>query len=357
MTVLTYLSTQTDPEARGRALGEAFAGGVGGAWLRYERIFAAGGVDAARAHELGESALQALDGWAPDLSAELRGIAAGAGLPAWRVAAVNARTEIMARVRTKTPGECSTAVVLPRDGGAPRTIQTWDWLQSLRDAKLLWRVELASGRVVKTFTELGVLGKIGVNDAGLGVHFNFLQHHDDGLGDGTGVPVHLVARRILDEASTVDEATAIARSAPVTASTALTVVTQDDARTLELSPAGVGVVAPDPDGVLLHTNHFLDPELAEGERLAPEDPDTIARYDELERRRAGLSAPTPEQRAEALVLHREDGAALCCHPELGATLADEWETLLTISLSVPDATLTYIDGAPCQAAAVGWSTF
>jgi isopenicillin-N N-acyltransferase-like protein len=230
-------------------------------------------------------------------------------------------------------------------------------LQSLRDAKLLWRIELASGRTVKTFTELGVLGKIGVNDAGLGVHFNFLQHHDDGLGDGVGVPVHLVARRILDEASTLDEATAIARSAPVTASTALTIVTRGGARTLELSPAGVGVIEPDADGVLLHTNHFLDPELAAGERLAPDDPDTLARYDELQRRRAGLSAPTAAARAEALVLHREDGAALCCHPELGAGVADEWETLLTVALGVTDATLTYIDGAPCEAAAVGWSTF
>jgi isopenicillin-N N-acyltransferase like protein len=357
MTVLTYNSTQADPEARGRALGEAFAGGVGGAWLRYEQIFAAGGVDAARAHDLGESALRAVEAWAPSLAAELRGVAVGAGVPAWRVAAVNARTEILARVRTKTPGECSTAVVLPQDGSPPRTIQTWDWLQSLRDAKLLWRVELASGRVVKTFTELGVLGKIGVNDAGLGVHFNFLQHHDDGLGEGTGVPVHLVARRILDEASTLDEATAIAASAPVTASTALTVVTRDGARTLELSPRGVGIVEPDEDGVLLHTNHFLDGELATGERLAPDDPDTIARYEELERRRTALSAPTAAARADALVLHREDGAALCCHPELGATLADEWETLLTVSLSVTDATLTYIDGAPCQAGAVGWSTF
>lgn len=360
MSIATFATDHADPTERGHALGAAFAPGVREAWRRYEAIFAAGGIDAAAARGLGEGALEAVDSWAPDLAAEVRGVAAGAGVPAWQVGALNARTEIMARARTPVPGECSTSVTLPAAGGAPRTIQTWDWLQSLRDTKLLWRIELAGGRVVKTFTELGVLGKIGVNDAGLGVHFNFLQHRDDGQGD-VGVPVHVVARRLLDEAATVAEATALARSAPVSASTALTVVAYDGAhgaaRTLELSPAGLGVVEPDAGGRLLHTNHFMDPLLAAGERLAPEDPDTIARLDELGRRAAALGAETVAERAAALAVHREDGAALCCHPVAGATLADEWETLLTVALEVEAATMAYFDGAPCAATPEAWRTF
>jgi isopenicillin-N N-acyltransferase-like protein len=359
MAILTYSSAPADPFTRGEALGAAFAGGVAEAWRGYERVFGAAGIEGGDLRGLGEEALEVVRGWAPALADEIAGLAAGAGVPAWQVGALNARTEILGRVRTPVPGECSTAVLVPAGGGAPRTIQTWDWLQSLRDAKLLWRIEHRDGRVVKTFTELGVLGKVGVNDAGLGVHFNFLQHEGD--GGAVGVPVHLVARRILDEARTVAEAGAIAASATVSASTALTVVAYDGeratARTFELSPAGLGTIDPGPDGVLLHTNHFLDDELAAGERLAPTDPDTVARLEELDRRRAAVTAPSVADRASALVVHREDGAALCCHPDEGAGLADEWETLITLALDVDAGTLTYSDGAPCQATPDGWQTF
>ena len=161
------------------------------------------------------------------------------------------------------------------------------------------------GRTVHLFTEFGIVGKIGVNDAGLGLHFNILHHRDDGRG--AGVPVHVVARRILDEAATVEEATAIARSATVSASTVLTVVAWDDerasARCLELSPAGVGVLEPDADGVLAHTNHFLDPRLARGElrdRLRRHDPQPASTRSAAGSRRVAFSgrcrAPAPRAR-------------------------------------------------------------
>jgi isopenicillin-N N-acyltransferase-like protein len=359
MAVLTFTSPPAEPFDRGEALGRAFAATVARAWSGYERIFTAAGVDARDLRGLGEQALGVVGDWAPALASEMMGLATGAGVPAWQVGALNARTEILGRVRTPVPGECSTAVLAPPGGGAARTIQTWDWLHSLRDAKLLWRIEHPGGRVVKTFTELGVLGKLGVNDAGLGIHFNLLHHDSD--GDGVGVPVHLVARRILDEASTLAEAEEIARSAAVSASTALTVVADDgvraDARTFELSPAGLGVLGADAGGVLLHTNHFLDPDLAAGERLAPTDPDTVARLEELERRRDVVTAERVADRAAALVVHREDGAALRCHPDPGAGPADEWETLLTVALDVAAGTMTYLDGAPCQATPDAWRTF
>ena len=112
-------------------------------------------------------------------------------------------------------------------------------------------------------------------------------------GGAPGVPVHVVARRILDEAATVAEATAIARSATVSASTVLTIAAWDgeraSARCLELSPAGVGVLEPDAAGVLAHTNHFLDPVLARGERPTDVDATTRGRLESLGRRGRGAA--------------------------------------------------------------------
>jgi isopenicillin-N N-acyltransferase-like protein len=201
-----------------------------------------------------------------------------------------------------------------------------------------------------------MVGKIGVNSAGLGVHFNVLGHVAD--GGATGVPVHVVARHVLDEAATVEEAAALARSAGVSASTVLTVAGWDGeratARCLELSPAGVGELEPDADGVLLHTNHFLDAALARGERLAADDPTTRRRLALLAEHAADLrAAADPTARAAALLDH---DTGLCCHADAEQPFDDRWETLATVSLDLAAARLHLHEGGPCGIAAgtAGW---
>ncbi|MFD2354246.1 C45 family autoproteolytic acyltransferase/hydrolase [Nonomuraea ferruginea] len=206
--------------------------------LGYNALFAAAGATDGQVRAWGERALERAVGWAPHLADEIGGIAAGAGLEPWQVAVVNARTEILAALDVARPGECSTSVVLPGDGLPPRTVQTWDWLGHLRDAPVLWAYEARPGHGVRTFTEAGALAKIGVNTAGLGVHFNILRHGADGADPG--VPVHLIARRILDEAATVEEAADLARSATVSASTVITAVTMRRGRGDRDLPGGRG---------------------------------------------------------------------------------------------------------------------
>lgn len=328
-------SDEADPARRGRGLGEGRRERIVACWSGYERLFAAVGAGAVR--EVGEAALERIGAWAPDLAAEIDGIAAGAGLEPWQVSALNARTEVLARAR----GECSTVVVVPPEGGPPRTLQTWDWHEHLRDTASVWELTPRPGRVVRTFTELGIVGKIGVNDAGLGLHFNILRHASD--GGRVGVPVHVVARRILDEAESVAEAAAIARSAEVAASTVLTVVDRGTAACLELSPAGMAELPIGDDGVLIHTNHFLDPRLAAGERMREEDPGSWDRLETL-RRRAGAEGA---DLVAAMLSHEEDGAAVCCHAPHGARLGERYATLATISLDVAGGHLSVRAGGPC----------
>ncbi|TXL86669.1 C45 family peptidase [Streptomyces sp. IB2014 016-6] len=355
MTIPRSHCAETDPARRGLALGTAHAARIRDNIDAYRRLFEAVRVDARDLRPYGEQALAEIEQWTPHLRTELVAVAEGAGVQAWEVAMVNARTEILATVGATAEGECSTAVYIGGPG-APHTIQTWDWHDEMAAAKTLTAYRPSAHRTVRAFTEAGVLAKIGVNDAGLGVHFNILSHQDD--GESIGVPVHAVARRVLDEAATVSEAADIARSARVSASTVLTVVTYDgrrgDGACIELSPRGTAVVRPDSDGVLLHTNHFLDPGLALGEDAAAAA-STHPRYKRMSDRRELIVSTDPAHWLALLRVHEEDGAPLCCHPKPGLEFQFQWRTLLTIGIDLHGRRLRYHDGGPCTATDDSWN--
>ncbi|MFG2000468.1 C45 family autoproteolytic acyltransferase/hydrolase [Spirillospora sp. NPDC048911] len=354
----THISAKTDPAARGEEFGARWSAETRAAFDGYAELFATVGATDAQVRAWAVRALDRTTEWAPGLAAEMAGLAAGAGLETWQIAALNARTEILAALRDDGEGECSTSVVLPA-GGPPRTLQTWDWLASMREVGVLWEYEARPGRRVRTFTEFGVLAKIGVNDAGLGVHFNILKHLAD--GDDIGVPVHLLARRVLDEAHDLDSAVAIVRGARTSASSVVTVVTYDgthaDARSLEVAPTGLGVVAPGPDGLLLHTNHFLDPALVPGERLGIDRPGTYARYAHLTDRARELWDADPTGRAKAMIAHAPEGAPVCAHSSPADPPDQRWDSLATISLDVAAGRLEIHRGGPCDVTPATWQTF
>lgn len=343
----THTSTVVDPLARGREFGARWRSAVHATVDGYLALFH--GDPRVRGWSL--AALSQTAAWAPALALEMTGIALGAGLEPWQVAAVNARTEILAALRDTGDGECSTAVALT--GAEPRTVQTWDWYDHLRDVPVLWAFDSGTGVAVRTFTEFGVLAKIGVNSAGLGVHFNILRHVSD--HSRIGVPVHLVARRVLAEATTVEEAAAVARSARVSASTALTVVTAGAAATIELSPAGVAVVPA--GGVLVRTNHFLDADLAVGERLGVERPLTYDRLAHLRAHAAELASGDVTARARGLLSHAPDGAPVCAHADPALPFDQRWETVATIALDVTTTQIHVHEGGPCRVTDSTWQTF
>ncbi|MFE2988924.1 C45 family autoproteolytic acyltransferase/hydolase [Streptomyces sp. NPDC059262] len=246
--------------------------------------------------DFAERSHAALRAWAPGLAEESDACADAAGAERRTMAAVGARTEILAACRPDPEGECSTAVFAPA-GRRPETMQTWDWHDSLVPDGLLHELTPREGRTVKLFTEFGAAGKIGVNSAGLGVHFNILSHQAD--SDAGGVPVHAIARHILDEADTLGQAVELASTARVSASTSLTVVTAGAAASLELSPAGIAVVPAGEDGWPLHTHHFLDAGLGAGDVHSPES-STPERFAHLRAVRSARPGLAPAERAKAL---------------------------------------------------------
>lgn len=345
-----YRSHAAAPRDRGTAFGEHWRERVGDTIEGYRELFSACDESAFDIDAAGEPALVAIRAWAPELATEIEGIALGAGVTPQSVAAINARTEILARWLPQGRGECSTAVLL--GGESPVSVQTWDWHDRFADNWLVWLIELPDGRTVVTLTEFGIVGKIGVNNLGIGVHINYLRHRSDRAS--VGVPVHVVARRLLDEAKNMDEAMGVIRSAAVSASSALTIVDYDgedsSAVVAELFPDGPVYVLPEPDGVLVHTNHFVHPTAAGGDLEAALAGDSFFRYEMLRRRLAAAAPATRDGLIAALNSHLGGAGALCCHPDPAAGIGARYETLATVGIDFKTGRLDVREGGPCRAA-------
>jgi len=348
-----------DAYERGRQRGAQVAGHVQETWPIYQSLFAVtarnAGRDPVDVPAIAHACLDALSDWSPELVRELEGVSAGSGVSLTTVMALNARTEVFALAGGSSLTECSTLVQMRGAAGSAIAAQTWDWHEELADG---WHVQTVRGdeHDFVGLSEFGMLAKIGVNSASLGTHFNLLRHESDGPGGYDdqaasprgSVPVHLLARAILGGTSTVAEAVELIRSAPIAASTVITVVTPDEAACVEMSPAGVGVVEPS-DGWLVHTNHFLDPRLAEGEAVTQVVTTTFEREDLLRSRVKAVAGPLEvEQLVALLCAHDEDGVPVCRHPEAGAEHGYRSETLATVALDPERRQARISEDGPCR---------
>lgn len=333
---------------RGVQRGQASREALASAWQVYADLFAAGGISAERVEREALASLDAVQAWLPDLAGEIRGTAAGAGLSDWQIAALNARTEILSLSKSQLPGECSTVIsTIP---GRVFSAQTWDWHEELAGAWHLQSVTHPGGRFVG-MTEYGILGKIGVNSSGVGVHLNVLGHREDAPG---AVPVHVAAAAVLYLARTLEEAVDLLTAAPVTTSSSISVVAPQGARMVELSPAGAQVVGGS-GNYLLHTNHFLSAVPAAGERTELYQPDSDQRLELLRRRTREHFDPVSSADLVPYLCSRPgDGADLCCVPAAGARFGDRWRTLATALIDPVSGQLRVSPGAPTETRADTW---
>jgi isopenicillin-N N-acyltransferase-like protein len=351
-----FESTVASPVDRGEEFGSRHATEIARTLDAYRHLFSARGADVdvppTDVDRLGRRALERIEAFSPDLAEEIRGMAGGAGVPVSQLAALNARTEILAVIDRAAgrpgPDECSAVVSLGEPDAEPAAAQTWDWYADLADGWFEWTIPLPDGRRLVTVTEYGIVGKIGVNSTGVGLLFTMLHHRDDGAD--MGVPVHAIARRILEVADGVDAGLAMAAPARTSASTSLTLVgarrAGKRATTVELWPGGPGQVEPTPEGLLVHTNHFLSDPARAGDLTPYTTSDTRLRHEALRRRldplggRAGMP--------EILAAMNDHEGGVCCHPDPSVDLEPYIATLATVILDVAAGSLTTHANGPCQ---------
>jgi isopenicillin-N N-acyltransferase like protein len=307
----THRSPGSDPGTRGYRLGQAQTGAIANTVAVYERMFSED-MGLARPDVLSRGAEVAgrVAAVRPDLVEEMSGIAAGAGQPEELIAAINARTELLAGGELASgAGECSVAGIASPDGSRCVLAQNWDFHPDLAPSRLVWTLELENGAWLSTFTEAGLLAKTGLNDAGLGVTLNFLASDADGGLDG--LPVHVLLRMVLDSCRDTGQAARLLEAAAVSASACVTVASAEDDCGLaayELSPRGTRTIEADDRGLLAHTNHFVGgPPVRDLIASGPSGAGSVSRLEQVE---AGLREIDPEEpvrELQALLSTRHPG--------------------------------------------------
>ncbi len=316
MTFPVHRSDERTPYARGEAFGKAQAPLVASTLALYRRMFEE--TNGADAKTLGrEVRLNAEE------REEIAGIAAGAGQDEIELRAINARTEVLAGVSGLT--ECSVV------GAGGLLAQNWDWHPDAANSTLVWIVEHEHGWFA-TLTEAGILAKIGLNDAGLGVCLNILHTTADGGLQGT--PIHILLRRVLTTARTVDDALDILTNATTTASSAVTVATPNDVASVELSPGGANVIR---GHVGAHTNHFLQAPRRGHDTVPADSPSTIPR----------LEVVRTQPLLDALRDHSSGPKSVCRHVDPSEPWVDQTATVASVVMNLAARRLHVAAGSPC----------
>ena len=262
MDTFRHIDISGDARQRGHMHGEQLRGEIAGALAWYRSVFS---LDEATVVQRGRYFAGVIEAFNSSYASEIRAIAEAAGQDPFWLFALNARTEILALSQDKPANKCTIACFT----GPPVLGQTWDWGMALEGLCAMMRIERPDGHVIEMMSEPGIIGKIGMNSAGVGVCLNILQ-----CGRALeGVPIHVLLRAILDCQSAEQAAAMIAGAKTGTASNVA--IADRQGRCFDFEFAGPEVLAPDTgnntaDGWFVHTNHYLarpvnahdDPEFA-----------------------------------------------------------------------------------------------
>lgn len=191
----------------------------------------------------------------PDLADEVDGLADGADIERDAAWLLQLRREVLGYSRV-TGGDCTTYASVR---GGPVLAQTVDLNGNLDDQIAVLALDGPRHRsLVLSFA--GLLGYLGINDAGVAVGLNLV------LGGEwePGVPPYLAIRHVLDTADNVDQAIEMLCELPLASSRSFMICGADRVVCVEALGSERRVCE---GAELMHTNHFLDPDFAEHDEI------------------------------------------------------------------------------------------
>ncbi|KAG5665772.1 hypothetical protein KAF25_009897 [Fusarium avenaceum] len=216
---------------------------------------------------------------------ELQGLADGAGVDLIDIVALNVRTEITFSLYTSVPStsiqtDGCTSAAYRQPNGEVLLAQNWDWQLQQAPNLIVCHISQPGTDLpnISMVTEAGVIGKIGINSAGVGTLLNAIRAR--GV-DNTKLPIHLALRTALESKSAREVADKLYKTGTA-GSGHILVADQSEAIGLECTSIGIKEINFDSDGTLPHTNHLLlDHPGVDEPGWLPDSKDRIKRISEL----------------------------------------------------------------------------
>lgn len=350
-----------DAEARSHQYGSLARSEILRTREGYEQAFAAKGVNWSDAVEFALEFVPQIERHFPSLLLELRGIAAGSGLPFGDIVAMNCRTEILWRAAVANAdrvapwlrGECSSFALEPdrTTNGRALVGQNWDWLEVLADGVIVLEVEREDGPNYVTVVEAGLLAKTSMNSAGLAIGINTIVSSLD--GGSRGVPFHVLVRAVV-EARRVSDVVEILSTVPRVSSGNYIVASEHGGvLNIETAPGDGRTVHPliATTGAVIHTNHFVRTPVGGYDLAVSSMPDSFVRYGRMHRGIVLREAPVSIAELQTVLAdHADAPSSVCCHPDARSDRAAQWGTLVSAIMDPTARTLHIAEGAPCTAA-------
>jgi isopenicillin-N N-acyltransferase-like protein len=344
------------PQERGRQYGRLAAARIHRAIASYRDVFHhRAGMRWEQAVAHARTFIHPVGDFAPDSLAEMRAIAEGAGVPFEEILTLNCRSEIMfaaAQAAGETPpGECTSFAAAPQAMGNGHMVlgQNWDWLPFALELCVLLEVQREDKPSFVTIVEAGMLAKVGMNDAGLGLCTNTLVSARD--TNRPGVPYHIMLRALLD-AGSVDEARTILRSVERAISANYLIAdrsgTAMNFETIAGAADDMQVTTPT-DGLLAHANHFCATQFAPLDVFIQKSPHSVTRLEDMWHGLRG-SAPLSVPRLQhVLRSHRHEPNGVCSHPDAAAHPMYARTTVASFVADLTAGQCWFTQGPPCQA--------
>jgi len=176
-------------------------------------------------------------------------------------------------------------------------------------------------------TEAGIIGKIGLNSAGVGVTLNAIAAK--GV-DTTRLPCHLALRTVLESTSR-DEAVTKLTKAGIASSCHIQIAdTSTGGIGLENTAYDIVQMAQTPSGIITHSNHFvLKHSTACANKALPDSPLRLARIQAL--LKESMDAPSMDGLRDMLKDENNYPTAICRAPTEKSSLATLFSVVMDLA--------------------------
>ncbi|MDA8344742.1 MAG: C45 family autoproteolytic acyltransferase/hydrolase [Thermaerobacter sp.] len=356
MREIPFVKVSGSPEACGAQIGEALRADIHENVAAYMEVFTKGvGVSVDAVRKYAAEIVPVISDYAPDLLDEMRGLARGSNLDLGDIVALNARTEILyglqnrpAAKKVDVGDECTSAGVLPEETVSGHTLigQNWDWKAIVADRTAILGIDEPSRPRVIVFTEAGFVGKIGINEHGIGVLANLLISADD--QGQMGVPYHVILRKVLAARHLHEATSAITLPQRGSSGNFLIGSAGGEVIDIEATPRGFDYLLTS-DGIVTHSNHFLTPELRGRDMRRGGSALSMIRYDRARRLLRQDAGHIDEQSFMRMFRdHFGYPYSICRHVNPEDAPYDQVLSAASIVMDLEARTIWISGGTPCE---------